>query len=560
MPEALNQTGSGVMSLEFRNPEEETASVLRTTRASSLRPKPKVKPSLKVSPQEVSRTRSRARKAKKKGWSFLGFAAICLVVVGAGGGLLAVNTADGAFKTELEADKAIGLIVDPKQIKEIANIPADQNGARAYAGAFSVLQASKVALKAAYPKGLTFKAPELAGQYQRWGIISSQIIEGKASAGDIELARGWLGHEQDVLGAYRNAAAFPHVFFDRDYTFAAATNLSEYGPMREGANQLLLEAALGLKDGNFELARKDLIAASRISVHIGEDPPLIAGLVQAGLQSSIYRVANAILATRCKDARALQLVDDVLDQLGEPLPFSKMLRFESLLPAQIPEAAQLSLVKDPRVWSEENQASGPDYRMLAVPGVGAAVARLVLEGERHQMEIALRQGDNYVGLVSDLAALGKRQHDSGLIGRLADSFTGFFAETPLILADLAAKRRLLAQGLKVAKVHAKTGEWLSGLPLSGKYAIDPHSNQPLKWASDSSGFLVWSVGRNRLDDGGFELSRQSTGVDTSRPDDISIRVGHPFPPPRVSGSSFRAYSSAEDVSPGSEHAVKPGSQ
>ena len=473
--------------------------------------------------KEEPRQKSKAKRRRRKGLRYLGLAALCLSLIGAGSGFLAVNSAEASLKKELEADKAVGLILDPNEIKEITQVPADQNGARAYAGALSMLKAAKAQIKLAHPKNNPVQQP----------VLSLKIIQGTASASDIALAREVLGYQKDALNAYRDASTFPHVFFDRDYSLVAFTLMPEFSYMREGAQQLMLEGALAVHDNNWELARQDLLAAGRISAHVGEDLPFIAGLVQTSIQTGIYRTANAILATRWQDPRAVNLVGDILNQLGDPTSFSKMLKLESLFATQIPATAELALAKDPRVWSD-NGGMGMALRMLAVPGVGVSVQKMILTTQRHQMEAALRWGDNYPELEKALKKIELDQQNSGLVGQFAGTFSAVFQGGPTSLAELAAQRRLIAQGLAAIRVHAGTGQWPIKLPLSGKYSVDPHSNHPLKFLSTTDGFQAWSVGKNGVDDGGKRADIQQGGSDDAKPDDVSIRLGDPFQPPQKS--------------------------
>src|SRR4029077_5085768 len=73
-----------------------------------------------------------------------------------------------------------------------------------------------------------------------------------------------------------------------------------------------------------------------------------------------------------------------------------------------------------------------------------------------------------------------------------------------------------------ATLHALISAYLTAAP------VDPFSGRPLRLVVDARGYTVYSVGRNRRDDGGRDLGQQFAGPTawprTSWSADLGIRI------------------------------------
>jgi len=84
-----------------------------------------------------------------------------------------------------------------------------------------------------------------------------------------------------------------------------------------------------------------------------------------------------------------------------------------------------------------------------------------------------------------------------------------------------ARQHVLASAAKLLLVHQQTGTFPTQLDPKDADSIDPFTRQPLIYRRKANGFLLYSVGRNLVDDGGVEFSPTSSQDDYSF--DITLR-------------------------------------
>lgn len=97
---------------------------------------------------------------------------------------------------------------------------------------------------------------------------------------------------------------------------------------------------------------------------------------------------------------------------------------------------------------------------------------------------------------------------------LARIFTPIYIGSFTAEAKAEATWRSLRAGLAAVEYRNRTGRYPEKLPVSGPLSMDPFSEQPLIYKRTNEGFLVYSVGENKKDDGGtFQKTGDSNDID-----------------------------------------------
>ena len=114
---------------------------------------------------------------------------------------------------------------------------------------------------------------------------------------DPELRR-FLARQAPALKLFRQAAAMPGCYFDRDYGRPSVSKLlPELLPLRRGGHLLALDAISSAAIGNYRQSIEDMNATFRMAEHLGDDPLLVSEFVaiavdRLGVESLQLVLAN----------------------------------------------------------------------------------------------------------------------------------------------------------------------------------------------------------------------------------------------------------------------------
>jgi len=97
--------------------------------------------------------------------------------------------------------------------------------------------------------------------------------------------------------------------------------------------------------------------------------------------------------------------------------------------------------------------------------------------------------------------------------------------------QLKAEWRTLNALLIASEIKAKTGKYPSTLPVTGKDAIDPFTDKPLKFRLKGGKLTIYSVGQDLSDDNGllFRPTTSSSSGSSSRAQDIGFSIPYDVP-------------------------------
>lgn len=102
------------------------------------------------------------------------------------------------------------------------------------------------------------------------------------------------------------------------------------------------------------------------------------------------------------------------------------------------------------------------------------------------------------------------------------------------VAKLTAEWRTLNALLAASEIKAKTGRYPTSLPVTGQNAIDPFTDQPLKYLLKDGKLTIYSVGDDLSDNEGklFRLNYLTTPGSSPPPLDIGFSIPFTIPPKR----------------------------
>jgi hypothetical protein len=379
-----------------------------------------------------------------------------------------------------------------------------------------------------------------------------------------EIAR-WLRQNREPLDLIRRGSQRPRYFVpllpaarDADAATLLEVRLTTLQPLRAAVRALSAHAMLRLEQRELEEAWSDLHACHRISRLVGQSPTLIDMLVSVGVEHVAFNANIHLIASENLSGSLARSIVKALQDL-DPLPdhIKRMDEAERFMALDC-----IAAIAGGR--TDIGQIVGNEPVPPVVNKLGNAVIEwdLILQdtnGWFDRIVTALNE-PNYVKreteldrIWEDLSALGKKL-DS--VGGWLGTLLGGRAAVSRLYGDIliclllpsgsqtheASHRavtlsRLSLIGFALAAHRAERGNYptrLADLVPDYLPAIpaDPFTDKPFRYASQNSGFLLYSLGPNQKDDDGKLWYLDSDGPTTYKQeeaDDYRLQV----PPKRI---------------------------
>ena len=398
----------------------------------------------------------------------------CLVLgalglLGVLGGILYVRSQGGGLEAQIVRAKAHNLVLDVDAFTDVSKIPSAENAAAEYLAAGKTMAAMGSAASR-WPGGYftvdAASADKRRRDLQRFGKVFKQL---------------------------EAASARPRCRFRWPGVEGAEVEFARFAQLKQFAKLLCARAALEAFEGRWDQAGASLSAAARIARHAGDEPTIIVMLVRVGIEGMIFRTARQALGQPKYDPHAQKPMREALAALGELPDPSVYLRGEVCF-----------------LFNPERGLLGEQGELIPnwVPRVAQGMAL-----RAYKARLLLRFNDLFDRLGKppvDPAALqpAMRQITKEIGGSLhpsdaaVDIMFSVYEQAGDLLLTLSARRRVVSEALAVLSFRDRTGHWPKDLRAAGEPLADPFDRKPLRYIPRTGGFVVYSIGKDRKDDGG----------------------------------------------------------
>lgn len=390
----------------------------------------------------------------------------------------------GAVEREVTALRELGVPTTPAELRAVTSVPPDKNAAGLYLEAFASL--------AKHGKQMPSQSVLKTGE-----TLESSV-------------RAWVHAQAPTLDLVLQASRMPGCDFGRKWEQGALLLLPEFAQMKTLGKLAAQKARLEAAAGHYDEAMKWLGVGQAVARH-ADEPILIGALVSVAIDSIVHaelqREIEAYGSSRpFREAAAEFLArDEGQANLFRGL-FGEVL-FVRLTIAQL-RSGELRMrdVMDMSAGGVPSNSGGTDSiaRML-VPLVGPRVEATLLRRYRSAFE-TMREGK--LSLESQMAAGNSLDNiavaDTSLSGKLAEVLAPVFAQAGNALVRPEVNRRLSLTGLALWEEEARTGRFPGSIP-NQPWAVDPYSGKPFLYRPSPKSFVLYSVGANKLDEGGKRI-------------------------------------------------------
>ncbi len=432
------------------------------------------------------------------------------LLLSCGGGLLGF-----AYKSRTDRDRAVarlaevGLPTDPDQIKHIPD-PSKDAGELLKKFDRAILKARKVPAYFSFYKPNLKSARAFVDANPQLVRLRKQLFTKSEFATQLEPS---MGHQHEFYG------------------FAALTGVVWLG---------LAEAQVLSADGAADRAI-DLCAETTQFVQLlNADPNHTAELLSVSLQQAVNRHVADIVESDSERAEVRQALRRylrasvpkvdvrraVIEDLSNALALEKGVRqgkfdlvaYEESISsgyATIGEVARHSLYR---------VKGSPDMLFAGLyEGYADLYSRIPRDPSLHKdrIEVATRW---------DSAVTKQSSPSAYLMQSMMPQYSYAFKAEAKLTAEWRALNALLA----ASEIKAKTGRYPTSLPVTGQDAIDPFTDQPLKYLLKDGKLTIYSVGDDLSDNEGklFRLNYLTTQGSSPPPLDIGFSIPFTIPPKR----------------------------
>lgn len=390
---------------------------------------------------------------------------------------VAINRAGAGLDEDLARVRAAGLPTDASQVK--VDVPPSTNAAPIYTDLRLRLDNDKDLARAAGqagPGGLHLTADQIAEQRAAYAKVGSLITD------------------------YERAADLPNVDFDHHWEKGFSEMFPEFATMKQGARLLAAKAEYQSAHGDSTGALLSIRRCMNIAHQAGSEPVIIGMLVQIALTSIAMRSLNRIVTQHRDDPRFLASALKLVEDEGQLPNFKKALSGEFALSRT--SIQSLRSAGDISPDTEQDQSKMLDL-MLKNPGMRRGLEAkyvhsfadylLALPDDPHQWKAAVDVSKKVDQQVND---------DKSVWNMLNQMLFPVFSQAGLAVGRQQTILNLAALQIRLYQAKLATGHFPKDLKAYGALAIDPFNGQELTYATDGTGFLIYSVGPDGVDDGG----------------------------------------------------------
>ena len=381
--------------------------------------------------------------------------------------------------------------------KAASKYNANRDRAKKLGLVFDATDAAKL-----YPVSLQDNAyPEIKGPLETLSQLDDTSKDKKIT--NEEFLISWQIHSADFV-ALERACEKTHLIPNDKPIQAKEGATPHFVWMKAATRALMRRAELCADRGEVELGHRIFRTTAKFTVMVDNDPWLMATLVRLSLDGIITKEIKSILTYHGRDPRWQSILQEALTILDKPYDFKPWIKREHwsaihfsnvLLGADQPE--RRANFDFDQTGQDDHDSIPMEFKLLrAVPRMRSASLSRLHEG----FSVALEKYPSNVRDVFDVEKALKESNEyfnnDGLSFRVCFFLVNVGPAESLIRNTV--NRNATMQALEILRRNLDPAK---GLPLEGRFALDV-DGKPLRLKHLQKGWIVYSVGKNKVDDGG----------------------------------------------------------
>lgn len=320
--------------------------------------------------------------------------------------------------------------------------------------------------------------------------------------------------------------------FERDWNQGAALAFSELSPMKSIVRDLCLRAELHVLEGNTQGALSDLAAASDMAVRASSDQVLISALVSSACRTIVCRTVRLIAGGRLQDPVFLRSLEEAIRPLEAEMVHEGIIRSEAYTHLWALRNLKRIGGLGGFMFTGQGEAQPPDPSPFAdkVDVSGVAERSMAVKSFEFWTKIAReakRRPNDPIYLFGclDREAIAAETSGSSSMAHMKIMLPVFSQAGPALVKHEAVVKATRA--LLLAWAERAEGKQVSRLnQVAGGPWNDPFSDEEFKAKFEKDMILIWSVGKNRKDQGGApDTTRHLDDPEGAQDgDDVAVQI------------------------------------
>ncbi len=319
---------------------------------------------------------------------------------------------------------------------------------------------------------------------------------------------------------------FPRLDFQRDYKLGFSLLLPEFADQKRLAKWACTEARAKWMTNDRAGAIQSLRTAYRIGEHIQQEPFIIAELVYLSIQAIAHQTLYSFMQEARNDRLLLAQLERMRASVGPAPDIRTAFGGEVVMGRTTIQTltGKKSLAMFSMSSNGESEMPWLDA-MLSSKAVREMYEAKFAEAWLRILKSLPQDRGDYTGMAKAVRAeSAKIDSDKSLENILNRILFPVLDQAIDAAANGAAERRLEMLSFRLLKLRPNLPANLSQF---GEEAIDPFTGKPFGYKRDGRGFKIWSVGRDRADNGGVARKPNSgsgrEGIDLVMGFDIQIQ-------------------------------------
>ena len=293
--------------------------------------------------------------------------------------------------------------------------------------------------------------------------------------------------------------------FHRNWSQAPKIVFSDLDTIRACVRDECLEADRRERQGDWRGAFRSLALAHRITKDGTVDPVLIPVLVQTSMRTTIDRECEAMIGRHTRDRAFLEAMESLIRSHSDLPDIHRALCGEIAL--GLLELHSIETLRMPQESGEPATPTPAEKQFFQSPWVRNSLELNYLAKWSIGWKSFPRDGSDWAGYGAALKKMEKAIEDDLSPANAASPMlipTGFFTDS---IGVLQSRDRLLLSSGVLLRERLSTGKLPVALPATlGEVRRDPFDKSFLRYRPSGNGFLLYSIGRDRTDDGGRRRS------------------------------------------------------
>lgn len=405
------------------------------------------------------------------GGGIFGLIMICGIAIGLN--RTDLSAASGEYEKSRADARKEGLYFTREQIEANYAIPDSENGAKLIAPILPLPGKLKLEKNNGYPEATVMS---------HWAELEPAIAK------------------------FEEASQRPHLKFKRDFSNPAATMFPEYSFARGWVTLFVRLGHFAIEKNDFNGAKKYWSLAAYLANKQDEEGFLIGTLVRISCAAIIEKELQKTISTRGKEPRIQEVLQSVLTKLDQPYDMKAPLKVENWFATTSVD----QFLKDPSSLNEMGYGNSLPNEVKYgryLPGFRKANLSRIMRSYTDAVRLIPADPYDLIGVQRAYETLDKAATKQGMSYTMQQIMLPVFSQAVGAVSKEIAQRNALFQALELLKTGADPAK---GLPLKDRHAQDTDS-KPIRLKRDGSGWIVYSVGGDKTDNGGTPLNNTSKG-------------------------------------------------